>query len=318
MGSSEKIVLTRNEDYWDPDYKGYFKEIVIRFISDSAGRVMAVNSGDVDIATEVPQVEASAALSHDKVYIYTSGQVAHLWYNMGEKAGATKDIKVRQAIDKALNFEAISSVATAGRFMEPQLGYAGTESPYYNPILTEEDRAVDIEGAKALLEEAGYGDGLDLRIVGTADSNNVYTVMQANLAEVGINLSIETPDIPTFVGMAFEGDYDLMVVGELLKAKAPTVIPFLVRANIEGPGVVIGGPKWTTDEIDSEITDFITETDFNTAKEILTNIDKQLNEEMVCSHLYIEPKAAVAATNLKGMRTRDERVYLDLTSFYRG
>ena len=236
---------------------------------------------------------------------------------MGENAGATKDIRVRQAIDKALDFNAIAGIATAGLFTEPQLGYAGTESPYYEPIWTEEERAVDLEGAKALLEEAGYGDGLELRIVGTSQNTDVYTVIQANLAQIGVKVNIETPDIATFVGMAFGGDYDLIIVGELLKVKAPTVLPFLVRENIEGPGVVIGGPKWTTDEIDEEIKQFISEKDMDKAKEILVHINQQLKDEMVCSHLYIEPKAAVTSTNVKGLSMRDERGYLDLTTFYR-
>ena len=315
--SGEKIVLTRNEDYWDPDYKGYFKEIVLRFIGDSAGRVLNVTSGDADVACDVPLVEANAAVSDDKVYIYTTGQMAHLWYNMSESAGATKDLKVRQAIDKALNFDAIATVATAGMFTDPQLGYAGTTSPYYTQLWTEEERAVDIEGAKALMEEAGYGDGLELRILGLANQMDVLTIIQGCLSQIGIKLSIDTPDVATFVGQAFGGDYDLIIVGELLKAKLPTSIPFLVRANIEGPGVVIGGPKWTSDEIDTEIKEFITETDPQKATEILADIGQQIKDQQICSDLYLEPKSYVAGTGIKGFWTRDERGYLDLTKFYR-
>lgn len=315
--NGKKIVLTRNEDYWNPDYKGYFKEIVLRFIGDSAGRVLNVSSGDVDVACDVPLVEATAAESADKVYIYTTGQMAHLWYNMSDNAGATKELKVRQAIDKALNFDAIATVATGGLFTEPQLGYAGTASPYYTPLWTEEERAVDIDGAKALLEEAGYGDGLELRILGLANQMDVLTIVQGCLSQIGIKVTIDTPDVATFVGQAFGGDYDLTIVGELLKAKLPTSMPFLVRANIEGPGVVIGGPKWTTDEIDSEIAEFITEADSDKATEILANINQQLKDQQVCSDLYLEPKAHVAGTGIKGLFTRDERGYLDLTQFYR-
>ena len=315
--SGEKIVLTRNEDYWNPDYKGYFKEIVLRFIGDAAGRMMNVGSGDVDVACDMQLVEATSAMGSSKVYVYTTGQMAHLWYNMSDSAGATKELKVRQAIDKALNFDAISQVATTGLFVEPQLGYAGTASPYYTETWTAEERAEDIEGAKALLEEAGYGDGLELRILGLSNQMDVLTVIQGSLSQIGIKLTIDTPDVATFVPQAFSGDYDLIIVGELLKAKVPTSFPFLVRENIEGPGVVIGGPKWTTDEIDNEITAFIEEKDTEKAKEIITTIDQQLKEEMVCSNLYLEPKAHITGTEIKGLRTRDERGYLDLTSFYK-
>lgn len=315
--TGEKILLERNENYWNPDYKGYFKEIEIHFISDGAARAMAVQSGDVDVAYDVPLMTADAAAGSAKEYLYSSGQLAHLWFNMGENAGPTKDIKVRQAIDKALDYQAISSVATAGHDVTQQLGYAGTDSPYYNPVWTEEEKAVDIEGAKALLEEAGYADGLELTITGLNNYSDVYTVMQANLAQIGIKLNIDMPDTASFVEKAFGGDYDIIIVGELLKARAPSVFPFIVRANIEGPGIVIGGPKWTTDELDSMVSEFIAAKDVDSAKDIITKIDTSLKEECVCTHLFIEPKAAICNNDIKGFRTRDERAYADLTTFYK-
>ena len=77
----------------------------------------------------------------------------HLWYNMGENAGATKDIKVRQAIEKALDLDAMAMVGSAG-YGDVALGYFPENSRFYNAVYTPEELAVDIDGAKALLEEA--------------------------------------------------------------------------------------------------------------------------------------------------------------------
>lgn len=176
---------------------------------------------------------------------------------MGANAGATKDIKVRQAIHKALNFEAVCAISSSGHAQQ-EMSYAGAVCPFATEIRTPEEMTVDIEGAKQLLEEAGYGDGLELNILGVASDQAAYTVIQANLAEAGIKINIDTPDVPTFVEQGFAGKYDLIAIGEFLTYRAPSALSFLVKANVEGPGISLGGPKWTTDEIDAQITEFIT------------------------------------------------------------
>lgn len=234
---------------------------------------------------------------------------------MGDNAGATKDIKVRQAIDKALDFDAIAQVGTAG-FGQQVLGYAGPMSKYYSQTFTEEERKVDIEGAKKLLEEAGYGNGLDLTILGTQDSASVYTVIQENLEAVGIHLTINIVDTAKFVEDAFGGKYDLISVPEMLVTRAPNVFPFLRTANVEGDGMVIGGPKWTTDELDSDIQKFIEDKDADTAKADLVSIEKIMKEEMVCSNLYGTVTSILTANTIKGV-TSPDRGYVDMTTLYK-
>ena len=312
------VLLERNDDYWDKDYVGYFKTIKLTFTSDAAAREMAVESGDAQIASEMPVSQAATYAANDAVNtsIYGFGQTTHLWYNMGDNAGATKDVKVRQAIDKALNFDAIAQVGTAG-FASAALSYWDSSCDFYQDFYTAEDRAVDIEGAKALLAEAGYENGLEITALGLQDNAAVLTVMQANLAEAGITLTIDTPDTAQFVESAFGGNYDIICVGDTPNVRTPaSVMPFLNNNNVYGTGMVIGGPKWTNDEFDSKITELITAADTDTAKSVATELDNMVKEERVCSDLYTEMKAVVYAKDLKGFN-RMERGFLDITNFYK-
>ena len=104
--NGQNIVIERNEEYWNQDYAGYYKQIVFTFTSDPAARIMAVQSGDADVAYAIPTAQASTFQGNEavKVVNYTFDQVNHLWFNMGENAGATADQKVREAIDKALDY----------------------------------------------------------------------------------------------------------------------------------------------------------------------------------------------------------------------
>ena len=311
----QSITLERNDNYWNPDYTGYFKEIVLTFTNDAAAREMAVESGDAQVAVDMPVIQAATFKDSENVnvVVYDFGQVAHLWYNMTE-GHATADAKVRQAIEKCIDFNALASVGTAG-IAPAALGYLSTTNPLYNETYTADERTVDVEGAKALLEEAGYGDGLELNILGMQDSIPTYTVIQENLRAAGITLNLNTPDTAQFVGDAFGGNYDLIVVGEWIADRNPSVFVFLDQETIDS-GFVIGGPKVTTPEMDGLITEIIQAEDNDAAKEKVAELEGLMKADTVQSNLYPELKAAVIAKDLKGYGTI-ERGFADITSLYK-
>ena len=316
--SGQYVTLERNDDYWDKDYAGYYKTITFTFTSDAAAREMAVESGDADIAYDIPVSQAATYASNDAVNttIYNFGQTTHLWYNMGDNAGATKDEKVREAIDKALDFDAIAQVGTAG-FGDAALSYWDTSCDFYQANYTTDERAVDVEGAKELLADAGYSDGLEITALGLQDITPVLTVMQANLAEAGITLKIDTPDTAQFVEGAFGGDYDIICVGDTPNVRIPAnVMPFLQNLNVYGEGMVIGGPKWTNDDFDSTIQSLITAADADSAKEVAAKLDEMVKDQTICSNLYSEMHGAVYAKDLKGYNTIC-RGFIDATGFYK-
>ncbi|MGI6057452.1 MAG: ABC transporter substrate-binding protein [Bilifractor sp.] len=312
------IVLERNDDYWNKDYTGYFKTIRFKFISDTSAKEMGIESGDIDLAYEIPVSQAAVYMNKDniKTSIYSpSSGISHLWYNMGENAGATKDEKVRAAIDKALDFDAISEVATAG-YSEKVYSYFDSSCSFYSPVYTDEDRAVDIEGAKKLLDEAGYGDGLELTAVTLVKNADIFTVIQENLAKIGITLNIETPDTAEYVQTVMgSGDYDLMMAGDACAIRNPAnVMTVLMKSNVNT--VTFGGPKWTNDEIDSLITELIQATDNDKATKIATQLATIVKDQTICSNLYQEKAACVFAKDLKGFNTII-RGYVDVTTLYK-
>ncbi len=310
----QSITLERNDNYWDPDYKGYYKTIHITFTNDAAARVMAVQSGDAQVALDVPTVQAAAYAGDTtmNVVMFDFGQNMHLWMNMQE-GRPTADIKVRQAILKALNYDAIAQVGAPG-VATVALGYAPAGSLYYNETYTAEEKTMDIEGAKALMEEAGYGDGLDLSILGTQDSVPVYTVIQENLRAIGINLTLNTPDVAQFVQDANAGNFDILNAGDYIGDRNPGLLPSVRQEAIEA--FHIGGPQVTTPEMDELAHAIIAETDTAAAKEKLAELEQIFKRDAIEADLYPELKAAVVSVDVKGFASL-ERGFVDITSFYK-
>ncbi len=315
--NGQYITLERNENYWDDSYAGYYKDIKLTFVADAAAREFAVESGDADVAYDIPvsQVVTFTGKDNADVVLYPIGQITHLWFNMGDNAQeCLKDARVRKAIDLAFNYDAINAVGSAG-YGEPVYGYFESNSKYYNATYTDEDRAVDVEQAKALLDEAGYKDGdITLTALGLQDCVPVYTVMQENLHAIGINLEMDIPDVPSFVQSAAGGNYDLILVGDLVSARYPTL---MLSLRMDGAyGFSIGGPKYSTEETDAAIHAAIEETDEAKAKEMFGELEQQFKEDTMYVNLYQELKGSVVGSKIKGY-TNIERGYVDITNFYK-
>ena len=313
--NGESVKVTRNEEYWNPEWKGYYKDIVFTFVNDPAARVVAVKSGDSDVACDIPTVQASAyAADNDlQVMICDSGQVNDLWYNMTE-GHATADQKVREAISCALDYQAIAQIMTGGLGTEA-LGYCCDGGKYYHQMYEPGERHEDQERARALLEEAGYGDGLELECITTQDYEPAYSVIQENLRLIGIKLTINPLDTASFVENVFAGNYDIIVVGEMTDVRYPTLFQFLDKETIEG-GFVFGGPKTTTDEIDAMISEIIEEKDESAAKDKMLEMEQVMQDDSLCSYLYTLLGATVISKDLKGF-TSFERSFVDPTSLYK-
>lgn len=311
--NTEYIKLERNEEYWDEEYAGYYKTLIFKFIGEPASRIANVQSGDVDVAVDLPVIQASQfADSEDvKTIMFDYGQNGHLWYNMTE-GHATSDLKVRQAIDLAIDFDNLAIVGTAGAATASN-GYVSTGF-YHNDTYTPEERAVDIEKAKELLAEAGYADGLKISTTYMGETETTCAVIKESLRQIGIDLEMNNTDVPTFVQVANSGDYDIMIIGEWLPNRLASAFPFIRWENIHG--FHMGGPQTTTDELDGLAHDFFTVKDDEEGKAILAQIEQIMKDECMQSNLYPEIKSSIINKDMKGYTTR-ERGYVDATNFYK-
>ena len=311
--SGEYVILERNDNYWNPEYKGYFKEIKFTFVNDTNAKISAVLSGDADVAYDTPTAQAATFVENAELrtYIYEGAELEHVFFNLREDH-PTSDIRVRQAIDKALDYDAIAAIGTAG-YGEPALSYVKESTSYYVQGWTTEERAVDIEGAKALLAEAGYDESNPLKIstVTTADLVDVYTVMQANLAEAGIEFTVNQVDMGGFVpAMLVEKSYDLVLIGEDSSSRAPFLTQFVA------PGTVFGGPGVELPEHEEILTRLILADGDEEAKSVLEEYQNKLREDFTCTNAYVLTKSSIVGKDIKGFSIR-ERSYIDVTALYK-
>ena len=233
-------------------YDGYWGEppriggLTFRFYADPTTRVLALQSGEVDLITDVPRESAldltatgeyslmtSTVGAYNALYVAINGQAP---FDLGQ------DKAVRQAVAQAIDKESIvegvwQGNAEVGRTMIPPaiLGAAGD-------VIT--GIAYDPEAAKAALDAAGWvegdgdvrqKDGRDLTltmVVGFPDAaahGPIPEFVQAQLSEVGIGVEIvQTPDTATYEARLAAGEGDLWAEAGSQNDGNPAFLPDLL------------------------------------------------------------------------------------------
>lgn len=169
-------------------------------LSDAAARLQALQSNQIDLAIGISpdQVEVLESSGYG---IHTApAQVMSLAFRQTLKDNPVADVRVRRALNHAVDRQAIVDSLLAGRGGVPTQGT--TENTVgHNPDVTGFE--YDPELATELLEEAGYGDGLELDaeiVVGSyAADSEIYQAAAADLAKVGVTLNLEQITFPEWL-----------------------------------------------------------------------------------------------------------------------
>lgn len=211
--SDQFIQLSRFEDYvaveeagdasgFTGDIHAPTENLRFYFVSDHGTRVAGIQTGQYDIADSIP-IENFEVLSQDDSIVLESIEGGTLTAFFNTNDALLEDQLVREAILTALNMDEIMLASFANPelyslnagYMNPLQEQWATESgsDYYNQA--------NIEAAEALLEEAGY-DGEEIVLLTTRDYQEMYTgtlVIQEQLRQLGMNVTVENYDFPTFL-----------------------------------------------------------------------------------------------------------------------
>ncbi len=187
-----EVTLVRNDKYWRG--AAALSAVTLRHSDDATTKLQLLQRGDVDIYENVDK-DLASQIGGDLQLV--SGNTLNLTYLAISPSPdfnlPLSDVKVRQAIAKSIDFDGIINGLLLGYATRPAaplpVGIVGSDAaaPYTR----------DIEGAKALLAEAGFADGFDMTIYigsgapGGIPSETLAAKIQADLAEAGINVTID-------------------------------------------------------------------------------------------------------------------------------
>jgi peptide/nickel transport system substrate-binding protein len=187
----EQFVLEINPDYKGP-IKPHFKQIVGKPIPEKKTAEIAFQADEIHF-TEIEPASKPTFEAMPEGAVTEVPAIDYIWLGPNVEKKPFDDVRVRQALRLAVDVDAILTAAYGGVFpranalLAPGLIGYWKDAPVYKR---------DIEAAKKLLADAGVGSGFKTKVTVLAQERDqtAATVIQANLAEVGIEVEIEALD----------------------------------------------------------------------------------------------------------------------------
>ena len=213
---NDTVRIEKFEDYW-VEGEPKLDEVVFRAIPDNSGRLNALLAGEIDLADGINPSDDETIESNDDLQLYERPSMNVGYLGLTTTREPFDDPKVRQAMNHAIDRQAIVDAFFEGRGEVAKNPLPPVISGYNDAI---EGYDYDPEKAKALLEEAGLGDGFEMELWAMPvprpympDGQKVAEAIQSDLAEVGITAEIVSYEWATYLEKAANGEADAFLLG---------------------------------------------------------------------------------------------------------
>jgi peptide/nickel transport system substrate-binding protein len=247
------LVLERNDDYWRG--MGAWETVIRKEIPNDSSRLAALKAGQVDVINYVSSVDYLAlerdanidSIKGDSVYIMNlqldqreDSPLVRAIDGSDLDENPFRDLKVRQAIDLAIDRETMVDIVLEGlgkpanQMMPP--GFFGSSekipTPEYNPAK-----------AKELLADAGYPDGFEVDLYCTADrlpgDGAICQGLGQMLTQVGIKTNVNAISKTVYFPAQARLEYSMFMNGwGTLTGEASYTLGGLAHTN--NPEVKLG------------------------------------------------------------------------------
>lgn len=183
----ESLKLEKNEKYWGGEVG--FDSVTFKPVTESGTRVSMLQAGDADAIFPVPTESIEILGADATIKVQEAEGLVVRYLMMNTTKAPYNDVKVRQAINYAIDKEAYNQVVYNGHATPTQSIIA----PAVQFYKANEAYAYDVEKAKALLAEAGYPNGFETTLWCNNTTANAKQAqfLQQQLGLAGIKVNIE-------------------------------------------------------------------------------------------------------------------------------
>ena len=186
---NENYVLEANAGYWGGD-KAAMRRVFVRHISESASQRLLLEKGDIDVARNLSPDDIAAISSNKDLKVANDLRGRILYFSLNQKVERLANPKVREAMKWLVDYDGMAGSILKGQYTPHQAFLPLT----YLGELKERPYSFNVEKGKALLKEAGYGDGLPVKILARNDPQTLEIAqsLQNTLGQGGIKAEIDS------------------------------------------------------------------------------------------------------------------------------
>lgn len=325
--TDQYAVFERNENYWGE--KPEIERITVKVIPDNQTRIMALESGEIDLIFGKNMLDADAISQYvdsDKFEVALSDPTSTRHIVLNTTNEILSDTAVRQALQHATNRTAISEGIFYGLEQPADTLYEATV-PYCDVELTPYEYST--ETASSMLDEAGWimgssgirekgGKKLELDLLYNSDSVTEKTIseyLQSEYLKLGISLNIHGEEEQSYRDNMKAGNFDMVFNICWGMPYDPQSSLAAMRAPVYGDFAAQQGLA-DKKEIDQAITDILTTTDEEERQELYRFVLTRLHEDAVYIPLTFECNKALYTKNLQGVHFGTDQYDVPFSDMY--
>ena len=207
---SVRTTFSRNGNYWGK-IDGNVDEVVFTPIGNDSTRVAALLSGEVDIMDPVPVQDVARVNANANLKVVQGPELRVIFLGMDQKRDELqyssvkgknpfKDVRVRKAFYQAIDIEGIKKTVMRGASV-PVSTLVPAQVKGYAPDLAARF-PYDVEAAKKLMADAGYGAGFEVKMNCPNDryvnDSEICQAVAANLSKIGVKINLEAETKGTY------------------------------------------------------------------------------------------------------------------------
>jgi peptide/nickel transport system substrate-binding protein len=275
----ESIVLEANPSYPadSPKGKPIAKRVTFRFVSEGSTRVADLLAGTADLIRSIP-LDQVQDVENGGAKVDPVGVSASIWVRVPTDVEPYSDIRVRQAINYAVDVEAIRDALYGGNgqrlpnfFAPGGLGYSADLAPY----------SYDPEKAKSLLTEAGYPDGFETSLdITTGERSDLAEAIAGQLADVGITVKVEVKETAVFNGAWQDQTAAPLRIVSWRPLFDPSTLLSLVVSN---KGFL---SRYSSDTVQPILDSFLAELDYEKRADLGVQLGQALFDDPAAIYLF--------------------------------
>lgn len=291
---NERIVLERNDQYWDND-KTVIDEVTFLAIPSEVTDVNRYRSGEVDMTNNAIPVDLFSRLQRDiPDEVKISPSLCTYYYEINNEQAPFDDARVRAAVKLALDRDIIAN-KVMGQGQTPAFGFTPPSTVDMEAIepewfqLTQKERN---EKAKQLLADAGYGPGNPLSftlLYNTSEAHRKVAIAAASILKqnAGIEVKLENQEWKTFLDSRHQGNYEVARAGWCADYNEPSSFLNIMLSTSSN-----NTSHYKSDEFDAAMRKSITAATEDDRVKAYQEAERILDEDsaLVPIYYYVSPR----------------------------
>jgi peptide/nickel transport system substrate-binding protein len=281
---SDHLTVVANPNYWREGYPKV-ERVIFKFLPESATRVAAIQTGEIDIAPRLSSEEADSLAGVEGVEIvtYLGTRIFYLAFNNLTTGIGTpiENVEVRKALAHAIDVSAIidslfggNGAQAVGLVGQGELGFDNADPVPYDPEL-----------AMQMLASAGYPDGFSIGMAcpdqGYTHINEVCQAIQGYFADVGVETELDIMESTAY--------WDLEATQQLPPLFVDGWSVTFPEGHVRLQGTVGEGETyaaWYDERMDSLVKEIAVTVDVEERADLYGEIQQLMRDEQPLIYLY--------------------------------